>query len=235
MKILHISDIHGRYDQMPPQAGEILAYSGDLTRGGTLDEVLQGLDWMASWPAEKKFYVPGNHDYAAQVQGERVTRECRVRGIDFLVDRLAEFGGWRFWGHPWVEKKREWNWPDQDSAFALTLNEEDPRDLVNRIPPGVDVLISHGPARGLGDSCGPESYWAALGESSPGSSALRDYVDSHRELKLILSGHVHENPGAQRYGKLWCVNAACSLAEIDVTSVENKGLTSIRSVRVTPF
>ena len=64
------------------------------------------------------------------------------------------------------------------------------------------IIISHVPPYGLQDA-------AFLGEHI-GNKDLRTLIDG-KQPRLVLCGHVHENPGVTTYGETVVVN--CSLAK----------------------
>ena len=63
MTILHISDTHGKHDQLKElPLADILVHSGDFTEDGTEQEVICFLEWFISLPHPQKIIVAGNHD-----------------------------------------------------------------------------------------------------------------------------------------------------------------------------
>jgi Icc-related predicted phosphoesterase len=84
----------------------------------------------------------------------------------------------RFWGSPWQPEYLGW-------AFNLPRGEA----LAAKwalIPDGTDVLITHGPPRGIGD-------W--LGQDGRGGCA--DLLTAVRRVRplLHLFGHIHQDGG----------------------------------------
>lgn len=63
MKILHISDTHGRHASMKgmPEA-DVIIHSGDISENGTEEEVISFLEWLESLDYKYKVFVAGNHD-----------------------------------------------------------------------------------------------------------------------------------------------------------------------------
>lgn len=80
----------------------------------------------------------------------------------------------------------------------------------------MDFLICHDPPWGIGDCVAPGSYWTELGVEQPGNQALRHFLDSHPDLGFLFFGHVHDNPGLQRYNQTWCSNAAGIAIQLDI-------------------
>jgi hypothetical protein len=56
-----VSDTHTlKYDDIPD--GDLLIHAGDLTNEGSIPEIQQALDWLASQPHKYKIIIAGNHD-----------------------------------------------------------------------------------------------------------------------------------------------------------------------------
>ena len=63
MKILHISDTHGKHHQLKdlPEA-DVIVHTGDITEEGTEEEVKDFIEWFCSLPYKHKIFIAGNHD-----------------------------------------------------------------------------------------------------------------------------------------------------------------------------
>ena len=61
-----ISDTHNvqgeQRIEIPP--GDVLIHSGDLTYGGTLEELRETYEWLTSLPHPHKVVICGNHDFS---------------------------------------------------------------------------------------------------------------------------------------------------------------------------
>lgn len=62
IRFVCISDTHNARPSIPP--GDVLIHAGDLTKGGTIDELLAAVDWIGSLAHPIKIVVAGNHDKA---------------------------------------------------------------------------------------------------------------------------------------------------------------------------
>jgi predicted MPP superfamily phosphohydrolase len=61
IRVVCISDTHTlKYDDIPD--GDLLIHAGDLTNAGTVAEIQQALNWLASLPHKYKVIIAGNHD-----------------------------------------------------------------------------------------------------------------------------------------------------------------------------
>lgn len=193
MRIVCISDTHGRHAALDVPPGDVLLHAGDLGVRGTLEEIDAFDAWMATLPHRHRLVIAGNHDWAFQRTPDEAKR--RLRNATYLEDSGITIDGIRFWGSPWQPAFLGW-------AFNL------PRgaplaERWARIPTGTDVVITHGPPMGYGDRCwhgrrvGCEDLLPAL---------LR------AEVRLHVCGHIHEDHGQRRHGALQLVNASvCTL------------------------
>ncbi len=178
MKIAAISDTHG-LDFARPWAN-VFIHAGDMTARGKYPETLVlgrklGLENTDEGmpPYEEVVIVPGNHDnaLAAFPQSRFWTFSNHTH---LLIDQAWEYGGLVFYGSPWT--------PAFDLRWAaFTLTENQMRDRFENIPAEVDVLITHGPPKGI------------LADGK-GSEALREAVE-RRNIRVHLFGHIHERGG----------------------------------------
>src|SRR3954451_6223766 len=70
------------------------------------------------------------------------------------------------------------------------------------VPADTDVVICHGPPRGLGDHTGRKH-----GQPHVGSSALTETIE-RVQPRLLVCGHIHSGYGRYRLGETDIVNAA---------------------------
>jgi len=78
--------------------------------------------------------------------------------------------------------------------WAFMLPEHELAAKWTLVPADCDILLTHGPAYGLGDEVDNE-----LGPDPPdphqGSHSLRTFVERHSSLRLHVFGHIHEGAG----------------------------------------
>ena len=175
MKIIAISDTHGKTPILPK--GDILVHCGDWSMAGTFQETMSFLTWLSGIRNDYKeiLVVPGNHDRWVEFNLALAKQEFASRNIKLLIDELVTIDGIRFYGHPWTPMFCNW-------SFMLYKDEMIEKCAV--IPPH-DILLSHGPIKGLLDYCD---------NGHVGCEALYDAVDRLRPKK-IFCGHIHEGYG----------------------------------------
>ena len=164
-KIFAFSDTHGLNDRLDiPKDADILICAGDCIREDNMlymhDDYLKFLNWYSHLDAKLKIYVPGNHEVYFEMHPEEAMQMI-PSSIVLLEDSGIEFDGIYFFGvacRPWIFKGTE-----------------------NKVPKGVDFLISYGPAEGhLDNYIGCQMLKMMIDESKP---------------KHHIFGHVHEEGG----------------------------------------
>ena len=187
VRLVLISDTHLRHPEVPP--GDLLIHAGDLTPRGTLPEMKRAASWLRGLPHPHKVVIAGNHDFC--LEEEPGLRELFEPDVRYLCDEGAELAGLRLWGSPWTPWFHDW-------AFNLPRGEA-LREVWERIPEGLDVLITHGPPAGVLDRTrdgllvGCEDLLHAVRAKPPA---------------LHVFGHIHEAHGSLVEGPTTYVNAA---------------------------
>ena len=211
MKILHISDTHGYHGTFPDSRFEgidVVVHSGDCSNYRdpyrNEPEVRNFIEWYKNIPVKHKIYVAGNHD--TSIERRMVTPgDFAAAGIIYLENEATIINGIKFWGSPITPTFFDW-------AFMKARDKT--HKVWAQIPDDTDVLIVHGPPKGVRDlSFNREGELEMCGCSSlmKRCYALKD------TLKLVCFGHIHNmdgvdtNQGVSHYSRTKTVfsNAAC--------------------------
>jgi len=201
-RLVCLSDTHGQHGRLTgPFAvpdGDVLVFAGDACTSGTPGEWAAFCRWLSALPHAHKVVVAGNHDWPLQHArpdwgvsaryGPTTIRAARERvrdvGAALLEDSGAEAAGLSFWGSPWVPFFNYW-------AFNLPRNGTQLAEAWGQIPPGTDVLVTHGAAfghldlTGAGDRVGCERLAERLGQLDADGDGPR----------LHVHGDIHEAAG----------------------------------------
>ena len=187
MKLLVISDAPdpGLWDYFSKdklQGADAIISCGDLP-----SSYLTFLVTMANKPL---FYVHGNHDTKYEQQPPE--------GCDCIDGKIVEFKGYRIMGLGGCMKYNRG--PHQYTERQMKRRIARLRWPMRR---GVDILVTHAPAEGLGDMDDP---------CHQGFACFRDLMDrSHPQY--LLHGHVHLQytpnvPRTHQYGDTTVINAS---------------------------
>lgn len=191
MKLVAISDTHSLHDDVIVPAGDVLVHAGDLTRSGTLEEFRNFRRWLDDLPHEHKIVIPGNHDFCLENPDRRERILNEYSGARLLVDEAMDVNGKLFWGAPWQPKFFDWAF-NRERGPAL-------REKWDLIPGDVDVLVTHGPPKGIGDR-------VSQGDRV-GCAELRKRLKQVRP-DLHVFGHIHEGYGEYELDGIRLVNAS---------------------------
>ena len=201
MEITFISDTHwlvrdaqdrlDMEDLLP--GGPILVHAGDVSGRGTETEIRQFLDWFSKLPYMHKVLIAGNHDFFFEVAKpeEVAALIAEYPGITYLNDSGATIEGIKFWGSPVTPFFHNWafnRWPDEIKPHW------------DMIPEEVDVLITHGPPKGILD-------YTEYDRDNVGCSLLLEKVKQVKP-KVHVFGHIHEARGKKEIDDTVFINAS---------------------------
>ncbi len=190
MRIVAISDTHGLHDRLDIPDGDVLVHAGDFSNLGKRVEVEAFSRFLGTQPHRHKVVIPGNHDLTFESHPEQA--RAWLRGCTLLQDSAVTIEGVRLWGSPWQPWFLDWAF-NLRSAEAL-------REKWLLIPPDTDVLVTHGPPRGILDR--------TVSGDDAGCAELRARVEVVAP-KVHIFGHIHEGAGEVELGGVRYVNA-CS-------------------------
>jgi Icc-related predicted phosphoesterase len=130
-------------------------------------------DWLRSIPARYIVGIAGNHDFIFQQEPEI---NQHVPWI-YLEDSRIELEGIQIYGMPWTLPFYDW---------AFMKPESEMRDVCQKIPAGLDILLTHGPAYQHLDK--------TLSGTFTGSFSLLEAVKQKKPDSHVF-GHIHEGRG----------------------------------------
>jgi Icc-related predicted phosphoesterase len=184
MKIWHISDTHTYHGLLKvPEGIDMVIHSGDATNPrdpyASEQEMLNFISWFGSLPIKHKVFVAGNHDLC--IERNLVTKiDFMKNGIVYLENDYAEVEGIKIWGSPFT--------PTFGQGWAFNKKRSALHDIWKEIPDDVDIVIVHGPPKGILDL----AYHQLNCIEFCGDEALRKRMYLLNP-KLCLFGHIHNN------------------------------------------
>ena len=169
--------------------GDILIHAGDFTDYGTFEQAADFNLWLGQLPHPHKIVIAGNHDFCFESNPQEA-KALLTNGI-YLQDQEIEIRGIKFYGSPWTPVFFDW-------AFMANPGPQ-MANIWSKIPNDTDVLITHGPPKGIcdltdqGDNAGCQELLAALNTVKP---------------KYHIFGHIHEGRGINKNNGITFLNAS---------------------------
>lgn len=196
MRIVAISDTHTKHEGLTIPECDILVHAGDFSWQGKFFEVRDFIYWFKDQPAKHKILIAGNHELTMDKTHsahnphvkEMVTR---MGDVIYLENSEVVIEGIKFWGTPWTPWFHNWafnGYSDADAPFhrgGVSL-----LDVYKEMPEDVNVIISHGPVYGMRDM-------TLGGDDRTGSVDMRKITAGLNDLRLYISGHIHEARGME--------------------------------------
>ena len=200
---------------LPPlPLADVLLHCGDLTGRGTLAQLAAAAAWLKAQPHPLKIVICGNHDIGADEEerycnlrapGIAQARAERAAALALFTDASAVAaglvllrggasptvltpGGFRVWGSPLTPLV--WGaFQGGDAARAAEWG---------AAPPGLDLLLSHGPPRGLLDEVlRVDRETNAPYKKHVGCAHLLAALQREATRPAaVVCGHIHEQFGA---------------------------------------
>jgi hypothetical protein len=144
MKFWLISDTHNRHQELRvPENIDVVIHCGDESESMNVDKNARQarlfFEWFTVLKIEHRIFVPGNHSTAIE-QG--MIRAKEYPAIRFLIHQQTQIGDLVVFGTPYTPKFFDW---------AFMRQRKDLDAVWQTIPDRVDILISHGPPKGILD------------------------------------------------------------------------------------
>lgn len=189
MKLFLISDIHGNdnFDPIKEKIAEadLVLCAGDFTMFKPTDEGLSVAEKLASLnPAT--YMVCGNCD-TPDLEGILVEKGLSIHGKNVIFGKGGErytLGG--IGGSLHTPRPTPNTWSENDLV-----------DVIKGFETAPDIIISHQPPYGAGDT--------VMKVMHVGSKKLTEYLRKNSPV-LCLSGHIHEAAGIFKIGQTTVVN-----------------------------
>lgn len=215
MRFVAVSDTHMAEVELPE--GDVLLHAGDLTYQGSLPEVSTAARWLEDEKRKRGFrhviVIAGNHDWLFQNEPNLARQLLRERGLVYVEDQGITIDGSSIrpgiapgpgritiYGSPWQPEFMNWafNFP---RGQAL-------KDKWDLIPPGLDILLTHGPPHEILDGVGTPGP----NQRHAGCEELRTAVERTKP-KFHVFGHIHSGRGRLEQAGTVFINA-CVMNEL---------------------
>lgn len=202
MKLVFISDTHGKHDQVTVPECDILFHTGDWTGLGHKHEVEDFAKWLNKQTQCKHIVViPGNHEekFEKCLLGSDKDPSSKTWFLDhcprvhLLIHESLELEGLKIFGSPWTPYFFNWAWnagrtiTEASHTFKPFIG-----DLWKDIPNDTQILLTHGPCAGVLDDA--LDYGTGRIEHV-GCSELSKKMRDLKDLRIHAFGHLHLNGG----------------------------------------
>jgi Icc-related predicted phosphoesterase len=189
--ITAVSDLHGSLD-FPLDTCDLLTISGDIcpvkgSHGVTaqlrfLNEAFY--PWcsrlIAKGTVKAIVFTPGNHDFVFGEGHNHKERAVAPDGVHCLIDEKVALFGLHIYGTPWAPRFGNWAFMEYEKYL---------QKYFDKIPAGLDLLLTHGPAYGLCDTI-LEPAWEGSVTEPLGSVSLRHAI-ARDKPRWVFCGHIH--------------------------------------------
>lgn len=203
MKIWFISDTHTRHAELTVPRADVVIHCGDEAnvRKPWMNQLQSKnfFDWFVNLEIETKIFVPGNHSTAI---AEGLITPAHVPSVHFLIHEAMELGGLRIFGSPYTPAFFNW---------AYNKDREELDGYWAEIPGDTDLLITHGPPKGIRDVT---RHWRTKEPIHVGSKKLTRHVTERIRPRIHAFGHIHDEAGINNFGcetrdGIQFINASC--------------------------
>lgn len=204
MKLWFISDTHNQHELLNiPDGVDAVLHCGDESDSGNAwlnePESRRFFDWYSSLRIPTKIFVPGNHSTAVE-QGLILASEYPA--ITFLIHAEFTWKGLKIFGTPYTPMFFQWAYMKERSELDAVWQ---------TIPNDTDILITHGPPKGILD------VTRDMDTGDPvhvGSKSLTRHVETRIMPKIHAFGHIHDERGIKNFGTITrgptqFINCAC--------------------------
>ena len=146
--------------------------------------------WLGSHPHRYKLVTAGNHDKPIERDAGKMSALFKSHGVTLLINEGCVIGGLKFWASPVTPTFYDW--------YFMVERGPKIKEVWDKIPADVDVLMTHGPAYGHGDLCPPYRT------SCKKVAGCLDLLNRIREVyegsngvhpKVHVFGHIHDGYG----------------------------------------
>ena len=198
MKIKILSDTHTFHLDEPQDKVDLLIHCGDATNYraefANEKEWWYFWEWWTGYPAEYKVYVPGNHDgFLDSSPGRKFIKEVNknssISGLFILVNTTVEIEGIKIFGSPYTPTFGNWSFMRARSTIHKNWT---------HIEEGTDIVITHGPPKGVLDLA-PTWGRSAGGVELCGDNSLLKAIKKIKP-KYHFFGHIHDNTAGDNNG-----------------------------------
>ena len=206
IRIVVISDTHGKINQLNIPDGDILIDCGDLTFKGSKMHIQEYSTKINSLPHKHKIIIGGNHDLCLDEERRHILELMHkdelkdfsyaeamgmLKNCIYLKSTGISLYGYNIYGSPYTPKL---------SKYAFSKNSDQLKQEWSQIPSNTDILVTHSPPKYIRD--------LSIHMVNGGCKFLLDEVVNRVKPKYHLFGHIHEQYGVENYEGICFINCS---------------------------
>ena len=192
MKIIFISDTHGQHRKLKNlPKGDLIIHGGDVSKMGRDHDVEDFIHWFLRLDYAHKIFIAGNHDFYFEEYSMNFIQKKLTSNCHYLCNSGVEIEGIKIWGSPITPNFLDWAFNEERGK---SINE-----FWKKIPLDTDILITHGPPKGI------------LDKTVPGQNVgCKELLKSLKKIKpkFHLFGHIHESYGEEIINETRFINGS---------------------------
>jgi len=190
MKVWFISDTHCEHLQLRiPKDIDLVIHCGDESDSGDAfqnePESRLFFEWYSALDIPTKVFVPGNHSTAIE-QG--LIGISDYPNVKFLIHAETVWQGLKIFGSPYTPEFYSWSYMKPRSELDVVWQS---------IPDDTDILITHGPPKGIRDVTKDFDTGQPV---HVGSKSLGTHVETRINPMVHAFGHIHDEKAIQNFG-----------------------------------
>lgn len=201
MKVIAISDTHTKHDKIYKwlEPADMIICAGDISSRGYEYEVKNFLAWYSALPYQYKILIAGNHDFLFEGNPEKI-KEIMPENIIYLENSSVNIEGHKIYGSPITPFFYDW-------AFNRHRGAEI-KPYWDKIDEDTEVLITHGPPKGVLDYVHGGSRQVYNDSDNVGCADLSNRINELKNLKVHIFGHIHDQYGDETINGVRYLNAS---------------------------
>ena len=166
IRVVCISDTHGKHRNVKVPDGDVLIHGGDFTHFGKIEDAVDMNDWLGELPHPYKIVVDGNHE--ANASWKKKTPSI-LSNATFLRNGVTQLN--------LVKEGKTRSIKIYGSGFNWPISAGSVSPF-SYIPFDTNVLVNHVPAKGHCDGGG-------------GCDMFLEAVKKTVGARLVVGGHIH--------------------------------------------
>lgn len=208
ISITFFSDTHTLHEKVrfSKTGSDILVCCGDISNVGKIPDIINFAKWLDKQKQFKhKVVIAGNHDFCFENENKEKAEKIISNVATYLNDSGAKILGLNFWGSPITPFYNRWAFNRDKGTIKAHW------DL---IPKDTDILVTHGPPKGILDKVLPLKYQIGLSSefiiTTPSREGCPFLLDKVKEVKpkIHAFGHIHEDYGIKKTKDTTFINAS---------------------------